>query len=138
MKKILSLSALLFLLFSACKKEDATTINVDLDTEFDLKFENSASFDEGDFEFKATKIDEQRCPCLAICGWEGFVKLELSIVHQGIESKHEIVSANVGSSNELSKVVIGDHKIELLKVKPNVCDVTSDDDYIFTFLISED
>lgn len=139
MKKILNITILFLLLFSACKKEDSSLINAQLNTAFNLQFEEPANFDEGDFEFQVTKISDERCSCDMLCVWAGRVKLELEISHQGNKSIHEITTNNnvIGNEADLLKVVVGDYKIILTQVDPDICEVTSDEDYSFTFFISE-
>ena len=122
MKKILTLSFIAFLIFSACDTKKAQGDNENYNTQnFDEPFKLNSSKgvkmkdDDLKISFVAVKEDS-RCPEGTTCVWEGQVKVLLKI--ESGEKSTDIEIEKKGKSTEASLGNTENYQILLLEVNP--------------------
>ncbi len=115
MRTISFLSMLsLVLLLTACNK-DKNSIDISLNNDFELAFDQTAFFkdDHNSFTIKFIEVVRDiRCPSDLDCFWEGLVDIKVKVNLETIE---------LATSNKLDgsiTAVINDYRIRLKEIKP--------------------
>lgn len=122
----------------SCSKEDDLIQDYDVKIEkaFELKMDLEATISEENLSVKVTDVlEDSRCPELAICVWEGQIKLEIEITDNQVTSTKEIIY-RLGKDLPLE---FGDYIFSLIQVTPDsqIDEVIELNDYTFTFFIEK-
>ena len=136
--KILLVVLAVILSIGSCSKEDDLKQDYDVKIEeaFELKMEVEATIQERSLSVKVTDVlEDSRCPELAICAWEGQIRLVIEITDNQITSTKEIIY-RVGKDLPLE---FGDYIFSLIQVTPDnqIDEVIELNDYTFTFFIEK-
>ncbi len=131
MKTISFLSTLaLVLLLSACNK-DKKNIDVDVNDEFELDFDQTAFFkdDNSSTSIKFIEVvEDSRCPDDAICIWAGHVVIKLNIDNAVVE----LASPSLNQADSLRSADMGEYTISIKEIKPGrglSSNIIDEDDY---------
>ena len=131
-KNWFTLCLLMLISLISCGKSDNCT-DIELDSLFQFQEGDSFCLPTG-IEFEVVKFDDQRCPCDAVCIWEGEFVFEILIRSNGFEEEyllHEKLDNEASTNNNLvfsEIVMISDDSCE------NVIDI---DKLIFEMKVNQ-
>lgn len=115
-----------------CQKNDNSCKSVEYLVPFTLKKGDNACFVDGT-ELVLKGVIDSRCPCDAICIWEGEFSLTFDVT---IGNKHH--EYTFGSSEKTpDNPPFTTPKISFQSVLPSECEQTDSDNYTFTFLVEK-
>ncbi len=120
MKKYSILFFAITLLFAiSCTKKDGL-LNFKLDTAFDLKQSEVATWEDNS-EVKVqfnNVLEDSRCPIDAICVWAGRATVEITFSQPGSSETGFLALGDFSGTNYTDKAVFGNYEVILKAVKP--------------------
>lgn len=130
--KLFIIASLCFLV--ACNKSD----DIKIGQEFDLSFEQTLTFNEGDFDIQLTGVQDSRCPLEVLCVLPGEALVTFQILNNDLGDTFELTT-NLNSNENANIHILDNHRIELISLTPypENTNPIPEEKYIATLKITE-
>lgn len=132
----MSLLSTLFLIASACSKEEDPIKQAELGSIIELKIGEQGKINDLDICLDFLDVvEDSRCPTNTACFWEGQADVKFNFQIDG--SNQELTLVSRAGSPQAAEQTIGERKIRLVSVSPypKTSDPIAKEDYIITIVI---
>ncbi len=130
------MKASIFLVFLtiliSCNKNDSSCTSIDYDKSFIAEVGEVYCIDN-DNTIRIDSIENQVCPCLAQCVWEGEFIIHMSVTADGVAHTYSF-----GSAPETIDIQPFDFfKLKFLSITPNGCNSNIQEDFRVGFFLEK-
>lgn len=122
---------------ASCSNEEDSATNIQLNELFQIKIDETLSFDDADIKITTDSISDSRCPVNSVCVWEGLVDVVLTTKINNVDYPL-VLTLHEGHPQKAEKE-LGGYTFRLVTVSPHPTDteVLAPEDYTISMVVEE-